>query len=84
MATANNKIELNQVSIEMGLPIAYSCYNVIEDRVRKNKKHQLRSTQTYLYNTLQLLLITTLYFICYSSYILLKQHRLSVSPISSL
>jgi hypothetical protein len=37
MATASKNIELNQVSVDIGLPIAYSCYKVIKDKTRSNK-----------------------------------------------
>jgi hypothetical protein len=37
MATASKNIELNQVSVDIGLPIAYSCYKVIKDKMRSNK-----------------------------------------------
>ena len=38
MATASKNIELNQVSVDIGLPIAYSCCKGIKDKTRSNKK----------------------------------------------
>lgn len=84
MATASKNIELNQVSVDIGLPIAYSCYKVIKDKTRSNKNP---STQIYTNISVQYTTTIANYNLILPFIFLhivpLRQHRPDISLASS-